>query len=78
MISISFQNNFDFGGGPDGDGFQWKQNFQPVIPFTLNDECNLITRSIIPYVHQEDVAGAKGAKSGSQTGFSDTLASAWL
>jgi hypothetical protein len=78
MISIPFQQNFDWGGGPDGDGFQWKQNFQPVMPFTLNDDWNLITRAIVPYVHQSDVGGVKGAKSGSQTGFMDTVASAWL
>ena len=32
MISVPFQNNFDFGGGPNGDIFQWKMNIQPVIP----------------------------------------------
>ena len=26
LISVPFQNNFDFGGGPDGDGFQYKLN----------------------------------------------------
>ena len=78
MISIPFEENFDWGGGPDGDGFQWKQNFQPVIPFTINEDWNLITRAIIPYVHQSDVGGTKGNKSGSQTGFTDTTVSAWL
>ena len=78
MISIPFQQNFDWGGGPEGDGFQWKQNFQPVIPVTLNEEWNLITRAVIPYVHQSDVGGVKGNESGSQTGFMDTVFSAWL
>jgi hypothetical protein len=45
MISVPFQNNFDFGGGPSGDGVQWKMNFQPVIPFSLNKDWNLITRT---------------------------------
>ena len=28
MISVPFQNNFDWGSGPGGDGFQYKLNFQ--------------------------------------------------
>jgi hypothetical protein len=43
MISLPFQSNFDFGGGPNDDGFQYKLNIQPVIPFALNDKWNLIT-----------------------------------
>ena len=38
MVSVPFQNNFDFGGGPNGDGFQWKMNVQPVIPLSVNDD----------------------------------------
>src|SRR5262245_57588508 len=33
LISVPFQSNFDFGGGPEDDGFQYKLNIQPVIPF---------------------------------------------
>ena len=32
LISVPIQNNFDFGAGPAGDGFQYKVNVQPVIP----------------------------------------------
>jgi hypothetical protein len=78
MISIPFQNNFDFGGGPKDDGFQWKVNFQPVIPFHISEDWNLITRAIIPYVHQNNVAGTKDNESGSNTGFMDTVTSAWF
>ncbi len=73
MTSLPFQNNFDFGGGPDGDGFQYKMNFQPVIPFSLGEDWNLITRTIVPFIYQEDVIGKT-----SQNGFSDTTFSAWL
>ena len=38
MISVPFQSNLDFGGGPDGDGFQFKMNLQPIILFPLNDD----------------------------------------
>ena len=78
LISVPFQNNFDFGMGPEGDGFQWKMNVQPVVPFSLNEDWNLITRTILPVIHQKDVAGVPGFKSGSQTGLGDTAASFWF
>ena len=34
LISVPIQNNFDFGGGPNDDGFQYKLTLQPVS-FTL-------------------------------------------
>jgi hypothetical protein len=78
MVSVPFQNNFDWGGGPNGDGFQWKMNVQPVIPMSLNDDWNLIVRTIIPVISQNDIAGTAENPSGSQTGLSDTVASAWF
>ena len=53
LISVPFQNNFDFNGGPRDDGFGWTLNIQPVIPFRLNDDWTLITRTIVPIMHQE-------------------------
>ena len=47
LISVPFQNNFLFGGGP-GDGFSEVTNIQPVIPFSLNQDWNLISRTILP------------------------------
>jgi hypothetical protein len=70
LISMPLQNNFDWGGGPTGDGFQYRVNVQPVIPFTLNEHWNLISRTIIPYVDQEDIIGTT-----SQSGLSDTVQS---
>ena len=78
MISVPFQNNFDFGGGPNGDGTQWKMNVQPVIPISLNKDWNLIARPIIPVISQDDIAGTKASPSGNQTGLGDTVFSAWF
>jgi hypothetical protein len=36
LISVPIQNNFDFGAGSTGDGFQYKAYLQPVIPISLN------------------------------------------
>src|SRR5262245_24527040 len=63
LISVPFQNNFDFGGGPKDDGFQYKLNMQPVIPFSLGENWNLITRTILPYIYQENRIGT-GTQSG--------------
>jgi len=54
LTSVPFQNNFDFGGGR-GNAFRYTLNIQPIIPFTLNDDWNLITRTIIPFAHVERV-----------------------
>lgn len=55
LISVPFQSNFDFRMGPLNQGSQYKLNFQPVIPISLNKDWNLIVRTIVPYVAQEDV-----------------------
>ena len=70
LISVPSQNNFDFGAGPNGDGFQYKVNIQPVVPISLNETWNLISRTIIPVVYQENIFGTS-----SQAGLSDTVQS---
>lgn len=54
LISVPFQSNFDFGGGR-GDALRYTLNFQPVVPFSLSDDWNLITRTIVPLSHFERV-----------------------
>ena len=53
MISLPFQNNTDFNFGPKDKTLN-TTNIQPVIPFELNDDWNLITRTIIPVVSQPE------------------------
>ncbi len=51
LISLPFQNNLNIDVGK----FNYEQNvlnIQPVIPFNLNDDWNLITRTIIPVIYQ--------------------------
>lgn len=55
LISVPFQANWDFRMGPLDQGTQFKLNFQPVVPLTLNEDWNLIIRTIVPYISQEDV-----------------------
>ena len=55
LISVPIQSNVDFGIGPGG-GTKWTTNVQPVIPFGINDEWNLISRTILPVVDQQGIA----------------------
>lgn len=65
LISVPFQSNFDFGMG-GGSGWRYTLNFQPVVPVALNSKWNLISRTILPIIHQHNVAGA-----GDQSGLGD-------
>ena len=51
LISLPFQNNTNFGWGPN-EKTQNVLNIQPVWPFKLNEDWNLITRTIVPIVSQ--------------------------
>src|SRR4051812_18312320 len=64
LISIPLQFNYNGGIGPDEDGSQVYVNVQPVIPFTLNDDWNVISRTILPVIHQSDVFPGAGTQFG--------------
>jgi hypothetical protein len=53
LISVPFQNNINFEVGPKGRT-QNILNIQPVVPFHLNEEWNLITRTIAPLIYQPE------------------------
>jgi hypothetical protein len=71
LISVPMQLNYDQDIGPGDDGDRWLLNVQPVIPFDLNDQWNLISRTILPVVQQSDIFPGAGT----QTGLGDTLQS---
>ena len=50
LISVPFQNNMDVGIG-EFNGSRNTMNFQPIVPFRLNDDYSLITRYIVPVDH---------------------------
>ena len=63
MISVPFQFNYDRGFGPE-DGNRETLNIQPVVPISLNDDWNLISRTIMPVIWQDDIAGPSGHQFG--------------
>ncbi len=69
---MPIQNNFDYGLGRNNDGFRYTLVAQPVLPFKLSDDWNLITRTVIPYASIERVFPHH------ESGLGDTVQSAWL
>jgi hypothetical protein len=73
VISIPFQNNANLNVGPENDT-QNVLNIQPVIPLSLNDNWNLITRTILPVISTP--TGVPGE--GRVDGIGDLLFSAFV
>jgi hypothetical protein len=63
LISLPMQSNFDFHMGT-GSGWRYTLNVQPVIPIALSPKWNMISRTIIPIVHQSNVTGPGQSQSG--------------
>ena len=73
MISVPFQSNTNFNFGPQ-EKTQNVLNIQPVIPFELSEDWNLITRTIVPVVSQPALTPEQDR----EFGLGDTLFSAFL
>ena len=73
LISVPLQNNFNFGAGFHHNKMIYILNIQPVIPVTLNDEWNLITRIVMPVINQPSLFPTFGGliPSTTGTGFGD-------
>ena len=51
FYTLRFEDNAQFGFGPDNEILNFFR-IQPLIPFELNENWSLITRAVIPIVHQ--------------------------
>jgi hypothetical protein len=71
LISMPFQYNHDSDLGPTDNGSKNYLNIQPVVPFALGADWNLISRTIVPLVELKSfpVVGS------SQSGLGDVTAS---
>jgi hypothetical protein len=63
LISVPFQENANLNVGPY-DHMQNVLNIQPVIPIHLNEDWNLITRTILPIISQPGFAPNQGRTNG--------------
>jgi hypothetical protein len=55
LISVPFQYNYDQDYGINDDGSKQFINVQPVIPISITDSLNVISRTILPLVDQHDI-----------------------
>lgn len=63
LISIPIQNNTNFDYGPL-DKTQNVMNIQPVVPVNLNEDWMMITRTILPVIHQPGFYNGQDSKDG--------------
>ena len=63
LVSIPLQVNWEEGVGPQDD-LRFVLNFQPVVPFSLNERWNLIGRFILPFVSQPPLVGGGSTSAG--------------
>jgi hypothetical protein len=64
LLTIPIQMNYDQNFGPDEDGWKLQTNIQPVLPFNVNDDWNLITRTIMPVIWQDEIFPGAGSQFG--------------
>jgi len=64
LISVPLQLNFDENVGPADDGERITLNIQPVIPMSISNDWNLISRTILPVIYQDDISPGAGSQSG--------------
>ena len=55
LISVPIQVNYDQDIGPQEEGSVVRINIQPVIPISLNENWNMISRTIVPVIFQDDI-----------------------
>ena len=73
VISLPLQNNLNFGVGPRSDE-QDTLNIQPVLPFSVGTDWNIIARAIIPLEYEPPL----GQATNSTVGLGDTSLALYL
>jgi hypothetical protein len=57
LISVLLQLNYDSGYAAGGE--RWLLNVQPIAPFAISEAWNVISRTILPVIHQDDVIASQ-------------------
>jgi len=58
------QLNYDDGFGLSDEGNRFLLNIQPVIPISINEDWNMISRTILPLISPDEVIPGTGSQSG--------------
>ena len=64
LMTIPIQMNFDSDIGANDEGNKITTNVQPVIPFEVSRDWNLITRTILPIISQDEISPGAGSQFG--------------
>jgi hypothetical protein len=64
LISVPFQNNYNFAAGPKHNHMVYLLNIQPVIPIHITENWNLIARIIMPVINLPSLAPGIGSATG--------------
>lgn len=64
LLTIPIQMNYDGDIGLQDEGWKLQTNIQPVLPFYLTENWNLISRTILPVTYQEDIFTGTGSQFG--------------
>ena len=64
LVTIPFQMNYDSGIGSGDEGSKMQINMQPVYPFSLGSEWNLISRTIVSLTYQDEIFPEAGSQFG--------------
>ena len=64
LLTIPVQMTYDGDIGPADDGWKLQTNIQPVYPLELNEDWNLITRTIVPVISQDEIFPGAGSQFG--------------
>jgi len=66
LISLPMQLNYDrgFQKTSGNDSNKWTLNVQPVIPFSFNDDWNVISRTIVPLIRTDNMPLGSGITNG--------------
>lgn len=73
LVSVPVQLNYDENIGPNDAGERWTLNVQPVVPIELNQDWNVISRTIVPLISQTDIVPGE-----SQSGMGDIVQSVFF
>jgi hypothetical protein len=71
LISVPIQGNYDTNIGSSEKGDRLTFNLQPVVPISLGDDWNMISRTILPIIYQDSTTPLGGE----QFGLGDTVQS---
>ena len=71
LISVPIQGNYNTNIGSAETGDRLTVNVQPVIPISLSEDWNMISRTIVPITYQDEIFPGAG----DQFGLGDTVQS---